>query len=72
MCCSNTFRLFVAFLTLLENGRLETPTLVYEKNDRVGKSLLSGQKLDVQEHMPHSVWYIIKELNSGGGSILVL
>ena len=27
------------FLTLFENGSLETPTLVYEKNARVGKSL---------------------------------
>ena len=40
MCC-NTFRLFVAFLTLLEKGRLETPTLVYEKNTRVSKPLFA-------------------------------
>ena len=29
------------FLTLLEKGRLETPTFVYEKNARVSKPLLT-------------------------------
>ena len=41
--CWNTFWLFVAFFDLLEKaekGHLETPTLVYEKNTRVSKTLV--------------------------------
>ena len=40
MCCKKLLAGFLFFLTLSEKGHLETPTLVYEKNARMGKPLL--------------------------------